>query len=332
MRKEVIIAIIFGGLLGVIIAFGAARLNTSFKKEQKKVQKEPNKAGVYEGENTNINPVSGGLTIVYPADKSVHQSSIITLSGLTIPKSTIIITGGSSETLSNAGGNGEFETTVELDPGLNQLVVHSFNGSRDSKVNLLTIFTTKVDGEPETEPESENAVTERLEKAARPITASLGTVTDITEAGVQIKTESGEISQINLTDKTTYANIVKESKEVQFSDLAIGDFIAALGRTTNGNELLEAQRVLITLPPTTESSITVVKGTVKVLSSREFVIIDLDGREWSIDAKGGVAITGTNESGEIAKIKLATIKEGDTIIVIGELVKEELEASRIHKI
>jgi hypothetical protein len=329
MRKEVIIAIVFGGLLGVVIAFGATRVNKSFKNAGGSSQQ----TNASQKKASEPNQVSAtGLTIVSPSDAAVQTNSIITVSGLTIPKSTVVVVGAGNTTLTTASGNGEWELDVELTPGLNNLTIYSFNDSQDAKTHLLTIHTTKLGENSDNETEAQT-VENRLEEARKPILAYLGTVTDITDKGVQLKSDSGEISQVNLAENTTYANIVKETKEVTFTDLAIGDFVAALGYVDENN-LLTAVRILITLPPKSEETETtkVLKGKVDTLSASEFLVTDAEGAQLSIDAKGGVVVTGVDESGEISKIKFADIADGDSIIIIGEMEKEELSATRIHKI
>jgi hypothetical protein len=192
---------------------------------------------------------------------------------------------------------------------------------------LLTIHTTKIG----TQESIESEVEARVQDAQNPILAYLGTVTDITESGLQIRTQSGEISQVSLAGTTSYANIVKDSQEVKFEDIALGDFVAALG-TLNDNDLLIAQRVLVTLPPSDEEEFTIVKGKVDELSSSDFLVTDNESEQWSIDARGNVDVTAVSENGEVSSIKFADIADGDTIIIIGEMDDGELAASRVHKI
>jgi len=77
--------------------------------------------------------------------------------------------------------------------------------------------------------------------------AYIGTVTDITDSTIQIKTASSDINQISVSpDSTTVVNTTGTiSKTVKTTDIAIGDFVVALGYI-NGNSVLTAQRILIT--------------------------------------------------------------------------------------
>ncbi len=169
-------------------------------------------------------------------------------------------------------------------------------------------------------------VQQKVEEARTIPFSYIGTVTDIAEQTIQINkhvfngtTEnSGEIQQISVDeDGTTFVKIAKSTTTVSFSDVAIGDFIIAMGYK-NGNGVLEAERVLITTPlePTTRKTL---YGEPSDIASKELTLMDQGGREWSVEF--GKSWVGP---------ELSEIEDGDSIVVVGLAEDNTLEARFLH--
>lgn len=90
-------------------------------------------------------------------------------------------------------------------------------------------------------------IQEKVQTALNKPKSHMGTVTDIAENTLQLKNLKGEIKQISSNEDVTVANIVSTSKSVNFSDIAIGDFVVAMGYV-NANSVLDTSRILITTP------------------------------------------------------------------------------------
>jgi sensor c-di-GMP phosphodiesterase-like protein len=178
-------------------------------------------------------------------------------------------------------------------------------------------------------------VQEKVNEAMSSPKAYLGTITDISETTIQISKfvvdekidSSGEIQQVSTDDNTTFVNIGKTTKEVNFSDLAIGDFVIAMGYS-NGNSVLESSRILVTdaLTPTKRQSIF---AKVNETSANELVTTTPDNKELTIEPTDTVRAT-TQDEGETLRIKFSDIEEGDTIIAVGTLNDTTFEVRRIH--
>ncbi|KKS77698.1 MAG: hypothetical protein UV74_C0013G0116 [Candidatus Woesebacteria bacterium GW2011_GWB1_43_14] len=250
------------------------------------------------------------LEISEPANQAVIPATSVSVEGYTSPNALITITTNDESSLTLSDTEGRYRSEAELSGGVNQIEVTGFDNSGKSlSKSLLLVHSTYLKN-------GEHGI------------SLIGTVTDLSESTIQIKTLSGEIEQISVNkDETTYANIMKSSREIEFTDLALGDFIVAIGKS-NGNDIIEAQRILVTTA-LSESTIRAVWGEVKTYNTKEFIIKDIGGNDWSIDAKGGVEVTKLVED-EFKKAKLTSLKEGDTIIVIGEFDKEEIDANQIH--
>ncbi len=301
MRKEQLFAIFLGSVIGIVTAFVLWRST--------RARQTPQPAPTQVEEKT-TNQVVSDLSIVSPQNFAVLTEDVVAISGLATPGSTIIVTDGKVYT-TKANASGEFSLNFELASGINQLKVLSFSQEPAPKSQELTlIFTTKI----------ENASSQAL-------TALVGAVTDIAEDTIQIRGDSGEIKQISISEETSYGSVVDDAREISFSDLAIGDFVANLGHTKEG-KVFEAFRVLVTTqtdPVYLESK----TGIIKTLNSKEFLVTESDSNEEiSIDARGKVEVYSAREE-ELKTIKLLTAQEGDRIVVVGELDEGELIASTI---
>lgn len=172
-------------------------------------------------------------------------------------------------------------------------------------------------------------IQEKIEAASQIPVAYIGTVTDIAEATLQTKTTSDEIKQVQVdADKTDFVKVDKSIKTVEFKDIAIGDFIVAMGYK-NGNDVLETTRLLITsaLEPTDRGAIA---GEVTNVGKAEITIKTLKEERNLKEAKG--ALVTLNEDGEQTEIDFSDIEVGDKIIGVGFGKNQPFEARRIHVI
>ena len=196
-------------------------------------------------------------------------------------------------------------------------------------LTLITL-TTFIAFAQETSTDEANSVRDTVQKKveeARTIPfAYIGTVTDIAEQTIQInkfifsktKEDAGEIQQISVDEENTvFVKITKNTTSVKFSDLAIGDFIIAMGYK-NGNGVLEGERILITtaVEPTTRKA---VFGEPSEIMKRSLTLTASTGKEW-------VAEFGTTWEGP----ELSDIEEGDRIIVVGTTDGNTLDARFLH--
>jgi len=92
-------------------------------------------------------------------------------------------------------------------------------------------------------------VKEKVEAARSNPKAYIGSVTDKTEDTLQIQNDLEEIQLISIDpESASFAKIDKKTTSAKYDDVAIGDYIIAMG-FTNGNGVLETKRVIITSKP-----------------------------------------------------------------------------------
>lgn len=254
MRKEVLFAIIAGTTIGLVIAFGAWKVVQVVNKRPKieNVQKTP------PPKQTN------SLTISNLTDFDIVTEEKFKLTGLTTPNSPIVVSTLEEDFFTTSKQDGAFEVEIELPAGLSQVKVN--------QEKLLVVFSTEfnkylnqdddntvkdnennatAEGDlKETVDEIREKVKEELATKSLKKTAYVGTITDIASGNIQIKLLTGEIKQISVDDETSYSNTLKNNVEVKFNDLAIGDFIVAMGfvsgqNTINNSKVLDGKRILI---------------------------------------------------------------------------------------
>lgn len=132
MRKEVIIAIVAGGILGLIIAFGIWRANIAF------APKLNNKTTT--GPTGSPSPKNEfGITIAKPENLGVVTENSITLSGITKPNSWLGVSGEAKDYVTSSKEDGSFEVDVELASGLNKIKITVFDESGTSTSKMLEI-------------------------------------------------------------------------------------------------------------------------------------------------------------------------------------------------
>lgn len=299
MRKEPIIAIILGSLLGLGVAFGVWRFTQSAElNKTKKLENQQEQVQTKQEANT-------GLSILEPLDNQVFKKSEVTISGLTSSNTLLAIHSGGEYKITKSNPDGTFESEIELSGGLNDIEVWAFE-NEVKHVSIPVVHSTEIeDGE---------------------YVAVSGTVTDIAEVTVQVKTMTDQIEQISVTDNTTYASIVSDPEQIEFAEIAIGDYVVTIG-AVNDNSVLETSRVLVA-PSPEESASRAIRGTIVELSNSEF-LVDVGDEQFSIDATGGVDVTAFNEEGELVETRLTNASEGEEIIIVGYL-DEELQAEVIH--
>lgn len=306
MRKEVIFAILAGAFFGLIIAFGLWRLNSTLSPStDNQTEASPTPSAQF------------GITIAEPEPGQVVTVSPAVITGITKPNSFILASTEEEDSLTRAAEDGSFEVEVNVVGGINQVLIASID--QDGKVasTQLTIahsteleLGTEDDVEQEESTESSDPVRDRvqdkIDSAQTVPYFYMGTVTDIAENAIQIRNGDGEIKQIaTFEEDTTYVNLVNDREDIEFADVAIGDFLVAMG-FTNANDVLSAQRVLVTTPPG-EIERSIVVGEIVSISSGEVAISQDGDREITLDFPRTWVGPDLDE-----------LTEGETLIAVGD--------------
>lgn len=273
MKKEVFLAIFAGIAAGLILAFGVWRLTTSLKKNN-------TSSGDTHTTASPTPDVSFSITIAKPTNFDVVSSGTMVIEGLTRAGSIVIISTKSKDYKIEAEDDGSFEKEISLLGGLNTINVTSFNTNGQSATSKLTITYSsefeKYLNSDETSTSSAVTVREKvqakLENTLKKGVFYMGVITDIADNTVQLKSDSNGIQQIMVSEETTY---------VSDEDMAIGDFMVAMG-FKNGNGVLDTKRILITDPPEENSNIAIWAKLTSV-EKKEVSFINQQGETVLID-------------------------------------------------
>ena len=327
MHKEILIAIVLGSLLGLVVAFGVWKTNSAFESRQKVTEE----GGTQEEEDATTSDVTElKLTLIGPSDKTAVTNSTLVLSGAMRPSSLVLAVGEDEQIIGKSNANGEFELELELVGGLNQISIYAFDNNGGSVSDSVMIaYSSQLKPRGEETDDLEEKVEAKIEEAREKLTFYMGTLTDISENAFQLRSESGEISQVSLDENTTFANIIKTSKEIESSELAIGDFVIAIGAsTTENNGLLNGKRILVSSPVETKEWV-VISGMINSVKSGEFTV-NADGKEETFATDSATKVTYFDKDGDLTSGKVSNIEEDDQVVVVAEKDGDELTALRVH--
>lgn len=214
MRKEIIFAIIAGISIGLIVAFGAWRVTKAIQKAP--IATEIKKTPPSNGQNKTA------ISNLYDFD--IVTENPVKLLGISTPLSDIVVSTTEDDFYTKTAEDGSFGLEVDLPAGASSVKVN------DQKIIL--VYSTEF---------------QKTEDSKLKSTSYIGTITDISSGNLQIKSDAGDIKQMSVTDNTAYINTLKKNAIIKSTDVALGDYIVAMGHV-NGNKVLNASRILITSP------------------------------------------------------------------------------------
>lgn len=314
MRKEVLFAIIAGIFVGLVVAFGIWRTNSVLQNKNGAPQ-ENESAEREETPKTN----GSGLTIASHEEGDVISESPIVISGITKPNSWVAVSAEDEDYIVKANESGSFRVDVELTGGVNQLLYLAVDETSGETIrqNQTIVYSTEFEEQLENIVSAETSsqeeateegdtirekVREKVEAAKRNPKAYIGSITDKTESTLELRNGQGEIKLVSISpEETSIVAIDDTATETSFDEVAIGDFVVAMG-FANENNVLEAIRILLT--ETLEAP------------SRELhfgSVVSLESRNITIDGATQTSFTfPTRWKGP----EISEINENDKVIII----------------
>lgn len=139
MRKEVLLAILFGFAIGLVITFGIYTANKSLKKNQTKeaFQVSPDRQEITPA------PSPTPLTIYQPADNALLDDDVVTVEGKTFANAVVALTAEEDEYLITADESGGFSQDVDLIGGVNKIRIKSVGpDGQEAETVLNLVFST----------------------------------------------------------------------------------------------------------------------------------------------------------------------------------------------
>lgn len=319
MRKEVVFAVVFGIFIGLVFMFGIVRVNGAIK--QRNSNPNSDTGSLTKDKRSEIKDNNISLTLLKPNNMQVFGDDVIQINGATKADSYVIVTGGSNDVIGKSNNTGSFDFEYEIDPSLNFLQVYSVSQDNSrSNTNLEVVYSSEAVKKDLYETEDlDDKIEDKLENLQNISQFYKGTITDITDTSMQMKTSIGEIKQISYsTDSTSFAKIAKTTTRITASDVAIGDYAIILGYKKN-NGVLDAFRILITQPSTTQE-VKIFYGSVVKKNPTDIEITETNSGNITIEIDNNSS-TYTGDPVSPEKTRFANIKSGD--IVIGTYVTDK---------
>lgn len=327
MRKEIIVATFVGIFFGLFVAFGIWRANAALN-----TKNEPNPPlkTANNQPTANENGQILAITIANPEELDVLTLTPARISGLTRPNIPLVISGETSDLVLLTKNDGSFDQEVSLASGVNQILIKVFDEEgKVSEQKMTLAYSSEFEKDLRSDPSNKDSspssatisqvVEEKIEKASLKPKAYIGTMTDKTQDSLQIKNVSGEIQLISINEGINFINVGKTSKVVTFNDLAIGDFVVAMG-LANGNGVLDAKRVLVTQP---------IQPPERHIAYGE--IIKIERNTLSLKERVGGELTLTFPR-RWKGPEIKAFNEGDAVIVVYSPVEEKPTIRTIEKV
>ncbi len=317
MRKELTVAIIFGISIGIILSIGIWRFNKVFR-----LTKDNQESVSFPAPPSSKNEPQQEIktALVKPEENEILIENPARVSGITKKGSLIAISTRDKDYIlqTQIQENGEFSQDIELLPGLNQILLTMISKDGEKSEILRTVvysseFAKEIEPEIETKVATEaaesiiNKVKEKIGIVKKNPTAYIGVITDKSQDSLQIKNTLGEIKLASIEDNASFVKLSKSSEKISFADIAIGDFVVAMGflPPENKKDVLLAKRILVTDPPE-DLKIKVIHGTILKITGR-IVSLKEDEVEWQLH------FPRRWEGPEIKELEV-----GDKLIAIGE--------------
>lgn len=146
MKKEILIAIVIGFILGLVITFGIWTANKSLQENNNEPQSEENESQPIVNENLQNEEEKMSLSITSPQDNSLLDQEEIEITGKTSPLANIVILFEEGEKIIQTDEQGDFKETIELSGGANEITITAVDqdGNEASKVLNLVYSTAQI--------------------------------------------------------------------------------------------------------------------------------------------------------------------------------------------
>jgi hypothetical protein len=169
--------------------------------------------------------------------------------------------------------------------------------------------------------EVKKKVREKIEETKKGMKAAyFGEITAITESTLTITTFKG-VSNVRIGMDTVIVG--RGNKKIALKDLAIGDYIIAMGYIADNN-LLDAKRIVVINKPKVVAR-EVAFGKVTDISADEKILTVKNEKKnllYTIEVTDKTTIT-KKVDGKVKKVKFADITKGDRLVAIGTPTENE---------
>jgi len=142
MRKEILLAIVVGILVGLAITFGIYTIRQQlFRNQTPATIEESRSAGVA----TPTPTASSTLTLQKPEQDFLTAEDSVQIVGRALPESYIVILANETEYITSADQDGDFSQEVALEAGGNKLTVVSIASTGEQETITRNVVFSTID-------------------------------------------------------------------------------------------------------------------------------------------------------------------------------------------
>lgn len=150
MKKEVVLAITIGFILGLIITFGIWTAQNSLKQLPAGPTPTPLLTSVTSDSDTAASPTPAGsastgmtLSLSSPEDETLSNNNKVTVSGKTSAGAVVALIFETGEKIIQADNTGSFSTEIALEGGYNFISVTAYDAAGNTASdNVVVTYTT----------------------------------------------------------------------------------------------------------------------------------------------------------------------------------------------
>jgi hypothetical protein len=136
MKKEVVIAVVLGVIVGLIITFGIYTANAALQKRARQLSATPSPTPL-------TNDQKSSIILFSPEDNMLTDKDALSVSGTTTANALVVIFVNDKEHLTTADDKGNFSEEVELTGGSNILTVVATDPSgKQEQVQRTVVYST----------------------------------------------------------------------------------------------------------------------------------------------------------------------------------------------
>lgn len=198
---------------------------------------------------------------------------------------------------------------------------------------LFVLLATPAIAQEATEPGDtvRERVRERIEELTRKPRAFVGKIVDLPDSIIEIETANDQMRQVKTDEDTVFIGVTAGVRRtIKFSDLAVGDWVIAMGYLGD-NQVLNARRVITT----STSPLTIRRAVYGIVEDEEGNVFTIKhpktGETWTVESDSATQVT-TKSDTRIVRGKLGDIEIGDRIIAAGTPAEagNTIDARLIH--
>ena len=143
LRKEMLIAIGMGLLLGGAAAFGMVKLPGAMQPAENTPPSPTTSSEIATPLPTSFVSGSLSLDILLPENQSLSQEASVTVSGKTKPGITVAISSPIDEAAVQSDKEGAFSQQIKLTEGSNELVLMATDGTNEIEKRIIVSYTSE---------------------------------------------------------------------------------------------------------------------------------------------------------------------------------------------